>query len=136
MAKVCMILGDSGDGKSSSLIVPPNGELTKEYINAIRKDPKNYEGMSPETTVVVNTDGKDLPFPYVQLGWKEGVNLFTSTYNKPITAEALIGNPVKREQGLLDMINSGSKIKSVLIDTVNGSMNDKEMMETRGMTWD
>jgi len=136
MAKVCMILGDSGDGKSSSVIVPPNGELTIEYIEAFMKDRSVYKGMDPETTVIINHDGKDLPFPYSYLGWKEGVNLFTSTYSKPITAETLVGNPVKNEEGLLDRINKGTKIKSVLLDTVNGAMNDKEMMESRGMSWD
>lgn len=123
-----MILGPSGDGKSTALIVPPDGTLTEEYVEAFMKDIKEYKGLDPETTVIFNADGKGLPFPYTQLGWKEGVNLFTSTFDKPLTA-ALI-------EKYLEQINKGTKIKRVIIDTMNGSMNDKEMLDTAKMTFD
>ncbi|GEM_PF-1099983 len=118
MAKTCMVLGPSGDGKSSAIVVNPDGTI----------DFDNYQGLDPESTVIFNADGKDLPFPYEKLGWKEGVNLFTSTFSKPLTADLI--------EQYLEKINQGTKIKRVIIDTVNGSMNDKEMLETAKMTFD
>lgn len=120
-----MIVGPSGDGKSSSIVVAPNGTL----------DLNNYQGLSADETVIINMDGKDLPFPYHKLGWEEGKNLFTSTYDNLITADALCGND-KKQDGILDRINAGTKIKKVIIDTMNGGMNDKELLETKRMTFD
>lgn len=113
-----MLLGPSGDGKSTGIIVNPNGEI----------DFNNYKGLDPETTVIINADGKDLPFPYQKLGWKEGKNVFTSTFDKPMDAD--------RVEGILKKINEGVKIKVVIVDTINGSMNDKEMLETKKLTFD
>jgi len=118
MAKTCMILGPSGDGKSSSFIVNSDGTI----------DFDKYAGMDPVTTIIFNSDGKELPFPYTKLGWKEGVNLFTSTFDKPLTGSLI--------EAYLNKINNGNKIKAVIIDTINGSMNDKEMLETSKMTFD
>ena len=118
MAKTCMILGPSGDGKSSSFIVNPDGTI----------DFDKYAGMKPDETVIFNADGKELPFPYIKLGWKEGINLFTSTFDKPLTAGLI--------ESYLVAINKGTKVKAVIIDTINGSMNDKEMLETSKMTFD
>lgn len=135
MAKVVMIVGDTGDGKTTSIIMPPDGILPKEPEKLVQFLETN-KGIEAESTVIINSDGKDFPFPAEKYGWVEGKNLFTSTYNKPITAEFLIGNPTNTKKGLLDMINEGSKIKRVIIDTVNGMMLDKEMLETKSMTWD
>lgn len=118
MAKTCMILGPSGDGKSTATIVNPDGKI----------DFDNYLGMDPETTVIINADGKDLPYPYGKMGWKEGKNLFTSTFKKPMDSETV--------EVILKRVNEGKKIKAVIIDTINGSMNDKEMLETSKMTYD
>lgn len=131
MAKTCMILGESGDGKTTSIVVPPNGEYNKEYVKGF---PSSYDGIDLQSTIVINSDGKDLPFPYGKLGWKVGGNIQNSSYSNPITVETLIGNPIKRTEGLFDKINSGTKIKRIIIDTINGSMNDKEM--AGGMSWD
>jgi hypothetical protein len=138
MAKTIGIFGPSGDGKTTSIIVPPSGELPS------KDDPQIFEkllalkgqGMKAEETVIVNCDGKELPFPYGKFGWKEGVNLFTSTYDKPITSEWLLGNPQKGKKGLLDRVNEGKTIKSIIIDTMNGAMNDREMLETKNLSWD
>ena len=55
MAKVCGIFGFSGDGKTSSTIVNPDGtiDLSKE----------NYRGMNPRSHGILNIDMKSLPFP-------------------------------------------------------------------------
>ncbi len=118
MAVTVMILGSSGDGKSNSIVVNPDGVVNY----------KDYAGMNAEETVIFNCDGKEPPFPAVKLGWEEGKNLFTSTFNAPLSAETIAK--------YLDAINSGTKIKSVIIDTINGSLNDKEMLETRKLTYD
>lgn len=126
MAKTVIILGASGDGKSTSAVVNPDGK----YFEDPRYKDLNlaYEGLPSEETVIFNCDGKDLPFPAQRLGWDEGKNLFSSTYDKPLAADTI--------SGYLEAISKGSKIKSIIIDTLNGSLNDKEMLETRKLTYD
>ena len=119
MAKTAMILAPSGDGKSTSIIVNPDGAINFD----------TYQGMDPASTVIYNCDGKDLPFPYIQLGWVEGTNLFTSNFDNPLTAESL-------EQQIIAISANAPNIKAVIIDTINGAMNDKEMLETHKMTYD
>ena len=127
MAKTAMILGPSGDGKSTAIIVSMDGTIPTNPDKTINVDA--YAGMDPATTVIYNCDGKELPFPYGKLGWREGTNLFTSTFNVPFTAELL-------EEQILAISTNAPTIKAVIIDTMNGSMNDKEMLETRKMTYD
>ena len=122
-----MIIGPSGDGKSTALIVSPDGTIPTNPDGTINFEA--YAGMDPTTTVIYNCDGKDLPFPYNRLGWQEGTNLFTSTFDAPLTAEVL-------EQQILAISSNAPNIKSVIIDTMNGAMNDKEMLETHKMTYD
>lgn len=125
-----MILGPSGDGKSTAIIVPPSGQFPLREDGLINMSTylSAYEGLSSESTVIFNADGKELPFPVSKLGWEEGKNLFTSSYRRPLTADFI--------EKTLEKISGGSKIKSVVIDTINGSMNDKEMLETSKMTYD
>lgn len=123
MAKTCMVLGPSGDGKSTATVVNPDGSID------FTED--KYLGLDPKTTVILNADGKDLPYPYGKLGWKEGRNLFSSTYESPLDAENVTG--------IIQKINESTKeprIKAIIIDTINGSMNDKEMLDTKKMTYD
>ena len=113
-----MILGSSGDGKTNSIVVNPDGTVNYE----------DYKGMDPASTVLFNSDGKEPCFPANRLGWEEGKNMYTSTFNAPLSAETI--------SRFLDAINAGTKIKSIIIDTINGSLNDKEMLETRKLTYD
>lgn len=140
MAKVVFIIGESGDGKTTSIIVPKDGIIPKKK-EELKKFLETNKGMPAESTVIVNCDGKDLPFPAHRYGWKQaplkdGGNLFTSTYERPITADWLIGDATKKKAGFLDAVNNTPHIKAAIIDTINGSMNDKEMLETKGMSWD
>ena len=123
MAVLAMILGSSGDGKTSSLVVNPDGGI---HIGS-----EDYEGFTPEGTMIFNLDGGPMPFSPV-IGFKEGESLFTSTYDKPITADTLTND----KDGWLKRINKRTDIKRVVIDTINGGMNDKELLETRKMTYD
>ena len=101
----------SGGGKTTSIVINPDGKY----------DPDNYQGMNPESTVIFNSDKKRLPFKLN--GWEEGKNLFTNSNSDYILE-------------VLKKINSGSKIKSVIIDTINGVMIDKEMLESKKLTFD
>jgi hypothetical protein len=126
MAKTAMVIGASGDGKSTAIVINPDGKYFEDP--KWKEEQLTYEGLNPETTVLFNCDGKEYPFPAEKLGWKEGTNMFTSTYEKPMSADLI--------EAYCDKISAGTKIKTIIIDTINGSMNDKEMLETRKMTFD
>jgi len=124
MAKTVGVFQMSGGGKSTSIVINPDGKY----------NPADYHGMDPETTVIINSDKKDLPFPLGEQ-WKEGVNLFTtSDVNKILGKGVEAKTPA--DYGLLQKIGAGSKIKSVIIDTINGILVDREMLESKKLTFD
>ena len=127
MAKTIGIFGISGDGKSTSIVINPDGKF----------DLSKYEGMNPKTTYIIAADKKDLPFPAGKLGWSsENKNLaFTSDL------EDIMGDGVQAKddskKGILGAINSKRpEIKTIIIDTINGIMVDLEMLESKKMTFD
>ena len=67
MAITVGIFNQSGGGKSTSIVINPDGTY----------NPADYKGMNPETTVVINSDTKRLPFKSEK--WIEGTNLFTNS---------------------------------------------------------
>ena len=101
----------SGGGKTTSIVINTDGTY----------NPTNYSGMSPESTVIINADRKRLPFKLT--GWEEGKNVFTNSSPEFIME-------------LLKKINSGTKVKAIIIDTINGIMVDKEMLESKKLTFD
>lgn len=111
MAITVGIFQMSGGGKTTSLVINPDGTY----------NPSDYQGMNPETTVVFNSDRKRLPFKLN--GWIEGTNVFTTSNTEKI-------------KEILQKINAGTKIKAVFIDTINGVMVDKEMLESKKLTFD
>ena len=117
------IFNQSGGGKSTSIVVNPDGKY----------DPSNYQGMNPETTVIINADKKRLPFP--SKDWVEGQNVFTTS-----NVQTILGRGVEAKSpadyGLLQKIGAGTKIKAVIIDTINGILVDKEMLESKKLTFD
>lgn len=132
MAITVGIFQMSGGGKSTSLVINPDGKCI--YLpegNPNKADV--YEGMNPETTVIINADRKRLPFP--SKDWVEGVNLFTKSSIEYILGKGIEAkNP--NEFGLLQKIGAGTKIKSVVLDTINGVMVDKEMLESKKLSFD
>jgi hypothetical protein len=132
MAITAGIFHMSGGGKSTSIVVNPDGKciyLPDGHINKA----EFYEGMNPETTVIINADRKRLPFP--SKDWIEGTNMFTKSSIEYILGKGLEAkNP--NDFGLLQKIGAGTKIKSVIIDTINGIMVDKEMLESKKLTFD
>ena len=112
MGKTVGIFGQSGEGKSTSIVINPDGS----YNIA------EYQGMNPKSTVIFNSDRKDLPFPS-RGEWMEGKNVYTMS-------------GVKEIKDTLLALNKINAVKSVYIDTVNGIMLDREMMDKKKLTYD
>ncbi len=92
MANTIAIVGPPGEGKSTGI-----------------------EKLDPKTTVVINADGKSLPFK----AWYKYYNIESKNYVE--SSNITIINKY------LDKINSNPNIKDVVIDTANGIMLDLEM---------
>jgi hypothetical protein len=112
MAKTVGLFGQSGEGKSTSIVINPDGSY----------NPAEYLGMNPKSTVIFNSDRKDLPFPSGGQ-WVEGRNVFSISDNKEIKAK-------------LKELNAIPGVKSAYIDTVNGIMLDREMSDKKKMSYD
>ena len=120
MAITVGIFQQSGGGKSTSIVINPDGKCIYLPEGHIGKADV-YEGMDPETTVIINSDRKRLPFKSEK--WAEGTNLFTISSPETVS-------------DLLAKIGKGTKIKAVIIDTINGIMVDKEMLESKKLSFD
>lgn len=112
MSKLVAILGNSGDGKSTSTIINPDGSF----------DMKNYKGMDPKTHFIINLDKKALPIPGGM--W----DVAHKNYAEPTTFEEI--------RRLLLWIKEQPNIKSVAIDTINIYLAMKEFNDRRKMTFD
>ena len=112
MAVIVAILGSSGDGKTTSTIINPDGKF----------DLKNYQGMNPETHFIMNLDRKTLPFP-AGMWSKENRN-----YSEPSNFAEI--------KKALEWIAKQENIKSISIDTVNIYLAMKEFNDRKKMTFD
>ena len=112
MAVIVAILGSSGDGKTTSTIINPDGTY----------DFENYQGMNPETHFILNLDRKTLPFP-AGMWCSEKKN-----YYEP--------KDFKEIKMMLEWCAKQEKIKSVSIDTVNIYMAMKEFNDRKKMSFD
>jgi hypothetical protein len=118
MAITIGLFGQTGDGKTQSFVVNPDGMV----------DYNNYQGIEPKSTVIYNCDYKRLPFPST-LGFNVVNSIYTENLDKLLTADAI--------EKKLDAINDKNPaIKRVIIDTINGLMNSKELLETKKMSYD
>jgi len=112
MAVIVAILGSSGDGKTTSTIINPDGKF----------DIKNYQGMDPKSHFILNLDRKTLPFP-AGMWSKENRN-----YSEPSNFAEI--------KKALEWIAKQENIKSVSIDTVNIYLAMKEFNDRKKMTFD
>lgn len=112
MGKIVAILGNSGDGKTTSTIINPDGKY----------DLKNYQGMDPKTHFILNLDRKSLPFPAGMWGPSQ------KNYDEP--------EDFKRIKTDLEAIAKLPNVKSVSIDTINIYLAMKEFNDRRKMTYD
>ena len=112
MGKIVAILGQSGDGKTTSTIINPDGSF----------DMNNYQGMNPKTHMILNLDRKTLPFPAGMWG-NEQKNYFEPVEFKDIKT-------------MLEWVAKQPSIKSVSLDTINIYLSMKEFNERKKMTYD
>lgn len=112
MAKTVAILGSSGDGKTTSTIINPDGKF----------DMENYQGMNPKHHIIMNLDRKSLPFP------KNMWSIKNANYLEPEDFKTIREN--------LQWISKQKHIKSISIDTINIYLAMKEYNERKKMTFD
>ena len=114
MGKIVGIFGGSGEGKTTSTLINPDGsvDLTE----------KGYKGMSPDSTFIINLDRKALPFPAGM--WDSSKKNYAETSD--------INQIVK----ILKYCAQDTKIKAVLLDTLNLYLAYKEYNDRRKLTFD
>ena len=112
MAVIVAILGSSGDGKTTSTIINPDGKF----------DIKNYQGMDPKSHFIINLDRKTLPFPAGMWSRENG------NYSEPSNFAEI--------KKALEWIAKKENIKSISIDTVNIYLAMKEFNDRKKMTFD
>lgn len=111
-ATIVAILGASGDGKTTSTIINPDGKF----------DMNNYQGMDPKSHFIINLDRKTLPFPG-GMWCSEKRN-----YIEPTNFEQI--------KKALEFCAKNPEIKSVAIDTINIWLAMKEFNDRKKMTFD
>ena len=112
MATIVAILGASGDGKTTSTIINPDGSFNFQ----------DYQGMSPESHFIINLDRKTLPFPG-GMWCKEKKN-----YIEPTDFNGI--------RKAIEYCAKTPSIKSVAIDTVNIYLAMKEFNDRKKMSFD
>ena len=112
MAVIIAVLGPSGDGKTTSTIINPDGKF----------DLENYQGMNPESHFIINLDRKTLPFPAGMWDTEH------KNYIEPTSFDQI--------KKALEFCAKNEKIKSVAIDTINIWLAMKEFNDRKKMTYD
>ena len=112
MATIIAVLGASGDGKTTSTIINPDGKF----------DLQDYQGMNPDSHFIINLDRKTLPFPGGMWCTEK------KNYIEPTNFEQI--------RKALEYCAKTETIKSVAIDTVNIYLAMKEFNDRKKMTFD
>ena len=112
MAVIVAVLGSSGDGKTTSTIINPDGKF----------DLDNYQGMDPKSHFILNLDRKTLPFPAGMWGTEQ------RNYVEPKNFDEI--------RSALTYCAKQKEIKSVAIDTVNIYLAMKEFNDRKKMSFD
>ena len=112
MAVIVAVLGSSGDGKTTSTIINPDGKF----------DLGNYQGMDPKSHFILNLDRKTLPFPAGMWGTEQ------HNYVEPKNFDEI--------RSALTYCAKQKEIKSVAIDTVNIYLAMKEFNDRKKMSFD
>lgn len=114
MGKSAGIFGLSGSGKTTSLIINPDGavDLSKE----------GYKGIDPKTFFMINCDKKELPIPGGM--WSLEAKNYASTYD------------FEQIKKCLDHCAGNTAIKSIGLDTINSFLTFKEFNDRKKMTFD
>lgn len=117
MGKTVGIFGPSGDGKTTSIIINPDGSFNPSNIFD-----EKYAGMNPQELFIINFDNKDLPFP--------GNNWSLNAQNYIRTKDIAVFKT------LITGIASQPQIKAVFIDTLNLYLAYKEYNDRKKLTFD
>ena len=112
MAVTVGVFTMSGGGKTTSIVINKDGEYNLE----------NYSGMDLDTTIYFNCDRKKPPFASDKL--VKNLNYFETSDS------SLILSTIKA------VSDKGPKFKAIIIDTINAIMVDKEMLESKKLTFD
>lgn len=112
------VLGESGSGKTTSIVTNKDGTISLDP-QTLEWDMKTYSGLNQKSTVLINSDKKPLPF----------ADIFPS--NNVIKTSDIDDINV-----ILKRASESTTIKSVVIDTINGVMLDREMLEAQKLTYD
>ena len=112
MGKLVGIFGPSGDGKTTSSVINPDGSI----------DFENYEGMDPKSHIIINMDKKELPFP---------AGLWDKSKQNYFEVESF--NDIKK---IVEAAAKVPTIKSLSFDTLNCYLSYKEFNDRRKLTYD
>lgn len=105
MARIVLILGESGNGKSHAI-----------------------KSLNPETTFLVNIIGKDLPFQ----GW---ASLYTPYSKEKGVGNVVVTHHSASIVGSLKKINEIESVKTVIIDDFQYVMSYKFMADAKVKGW-
>jgi hypothetical protein len=112
MAVIVAVLGSSGDGKTTSTIINPDGKFDLEH----------YQDMDTKSHFILNLDRKTLPFPAGMWGTEQ------RNYVEPKNFDEI--------RSALTYCAKQKEIKSVAIDTVNIYLAMKEFNDRKKMSFD
>jgi len=112
MAVIVAVLGSSGDGKTTSTIINPDGKFDLEH----------YQGMDPKSHFILNLDRKTLPFPAGMWGTDQHNYVEPDNFDKIRSA--------------LTYCAKQKEIKSIAIDTINIYLAMKEFNERKKLSFD
>lgn len=112
MATITAILGASGDGKTTSTVINPDGSFNLS----------DYHGMDPRSHFIINLDRKSLPFPAGMWGTEQ------HNYMEPESFADI--------RKCLQYCAKHEEIKSVSIDTINIYLAMREFNDRRRLTFD
>lgn len=112
MATIIAVLGSSGDGKTTSTIINPDGSFDLEH----------YQGMDPKSHFILNLDRKTLPFPAGMWDFQHHNYMEPKDFNE-----------IRKG---LEYCAKTPQIKSVAIDTVNIYLAMKEFNDRKKMSFD
>ena len=114
MAIIVGIFGMSGDGKTTSVVINPDGtyNFTKE----------GYQGINPSSHFIINLDRKKLPYPAGM--WDTSKQNYVETSDLTVIKQSL------------DFCAKNPKIKSIQLDTLNLYLAHKEFNDRKKLTFD
>lgn len=114
MGKVVGIFSGSGNGKTTSTVINPDGTFDFSA--------EEYKGMNPASHFIINLDKKELPFPDNMWCKEKGNYIATDNYDTILKC--------------IDHCAKNPKIKSVSLDTLNSYLTFKEFNDRKKMTFD